>query len=255
MRIGPLHVWSSPEPHGRRMHCRFGKRRAIDVECYWWGLRCLATVRTDENGWHFALALPPLALFVAIEGFPLWQPTRSALATWENPPRAFTVPDDRECRLAVHDWTIWFTPWGRSMEWHSADPWWVKGVTLNVLDVLFGKTRYRCDMLSAPITAYIDMPEGQYPATFTPMRQTWSRPRGFTRTRESFEIEIPKGIPFAGKGENSWDCGDDGLFGMSAEGTLEQAIAAVRETVTRIRKRYGAPSANAIAKALVPIEG
>lgn len=239
----------SREPRGIRWWLHIG-RRVIGVEFYWWGARCLASVSTDDDGWNAALALPPLALFVSLDGFPLWQPTRTAVATWENPPREFTLPEGRECRLAVHDWTIWFTPWGRTMEWKSSDPWWVRGASINLRDLALGRARYSCVPLGLPIAAVVPMPEGDYPAVFTPQRQTWKRPRWFAHVRDSFDIKIAKGIPFAGKGENSWDCGDDGLFGMGAEGTMEDAIATVRETVLRRRHRYGAPSDAAIAEAL-----
>ena len=241
---------SSRERHGIRWWLHVS-RRVVGVEFYWWGARCHASVSTDDEGWNLAVAFPPVARYLSLEGFPLWQPTRTCVATWEQPPRPFVIPESRESRIAFHDWTLWVTPWGRSMEWRKADPWWVRGWSLNVRDLVLGRTRYTCQPLGPAVSALVPMPEGAYPATFSPQRQTWARPRWFSQVRESFNIDIPKGIPFAGKGENSYDCGDDWLFGMSAEGSLEQAIEAVRATVLKRRARYGEPSEQAVKDALL----
>lgn len=45
-----------------------------------------------------------------------------------------------------------------------------------------------------------------------------------------------------GKGENSYDQDDDGIFGMGVPGTtLEEAIKGYQDAVSRDRKRYGMP--------------
>lgn len=47
----------------------------------------------------------------------------------------------------------------------------------------------------------------------------------------------------AGKGENSYDLDDDGIFGVTYEAqTIEEAIAKYQESVYSDRKRYGAPN-------------
>jgi len=174
---------------------------------------------------------------------------KKCIATWDHN-REFWLTDQRECRLAIHDWTVYLSPWGRSMEWNTRDPWWVRGVSLNLKDCVLGKWRYTCEETGRPIEVAIPMPEGNYMAIFTPQRQVWKRPRWFQLVRESFDVKIPKGIPFAGKGENSWDCGDDGLYGMGADGTMDEAIMRVRDTVLERRQRYGNPSDAAIVEAL-----
>ena len=103
----------------------------------------------------------------------------------------------------------------------------------------------------ADIPVVIPMPEGIYHGTAKIELATWKRPLWFAKTQISTSIDCPKGIPFAGKGENSWDCGDDGLFGWGAEGdVVEHAIAHGVEIVLTNRRRYGMPSDHAIQDAL-----
>lgn len=243
------------ERHGFRwwLHLGRARRRVIGVEVNWWGRFCHIGVETNDDGWKVSLAFPPVAVWLTLEGFPLWQPTYTTpLHQVGGVVRMVNLPDRRECRLSIHDWTIWLSPWSRWGEWRASDPWWVRGVSLNLKDVALGRTRYICDKIGDPFDVSIPMPEGNYRAVFQRQRQTWRRPRWFSITRESYDIDIPKGIPFAGKGENSWDCDDDGLFGMGAEGTVDEAVAKVQESVERSRRKYGHASAQTVEKALAP---
>lgn len=246
---------TSREKHGIRAwwHFHSQRNRCISVELGWWHRFCHVGIECDDDGWNGSIAFPPFFFHLSIEGFPLWQPQYKFVTTWDqsNPTREVWLVDRRECRIAIHDWTIWIFPWSKWCQWSRSNPWWVRGVHFNFKDFILGQPRYTYEPLGPPTGVLIMMPEGTYRATVTPQRQTWKRPRWVRHTRDSFDIEIPKGIPFAGKGENSWDCGDDGLFGTSAEGTLEEAIAKVRESVLASRKRYGMPSERAIAEAIV----
>jgi hypothetical protein len=242
---------ASRERHGFRAwwHLRSGKRnRVVSTEVNWWARFCHIGVEVGDEGWEFSLAFPPLAVWLQFD-LGWWVPRRKHVFHWDNN-REVWLPDHREFKLAIHNWTIWFTPWGKWGEWSRADPWWVRGVSWNIQDFALGRVQYTQETIGDPLDVSIPMPEGVYRAVFTPQRQTWKRPRWFSQVRESFDIQIPKGIPFAGKGENSWDCGDDGLFGMGAEGSVQDAIARVRETVLERRRRYGSPSEDAIREAL-----
>lgn len=95
--------------------------------------------------------------------------------------------------------------------------------------------------------AMVPLPEGNYLATWKEENRVW-RHRRFPGTlvdrikgvqvSHDVRLDIEGGIPHEGKGENSWDCGMDGLFGCGGS-TLEDAIAnAVRSTL-RDRERYG----------------
>lgn len=134
-------------------------------------------------------------------------------------------------------------PWVRQNEWRSADPWWRKDVNLHVVDWLIGRCRVeRVDGETRDV--FIPMPEGSYRATA--QHQTYVRRRRWywpVDRRESVWLDIPDGIPHAGKGENGWDCGDDGLLGCGGD-TEEKAIAHAVESVLRSRRRYGRDSAD-----------
>lgn len=87
----------------------------------------------------------------------------------------------------------------------------------------------------------IPMPEKSYEAHAVLADWTWKYPRWFSQTIRRCEIEIPGGIPCAGKGENSWDCGDDATFG-STSGKVSSIAEAVGNLIGRIlndRVRYG----------------
>jgi hypothetical protein len=240
---------SSREKHGFRRWWHFGDRSCFSIELSWWTHFCHTYIETNDNVWTLSLALPPIAIWFKFDGFNLWHPQRKCIATWENN-REFWIPESRECKVSIHDWRLRFVPWGKTMEWAKADPWWVRGVSLDVKELALGPTRYEAVQLrTAPLM--IPMPEGLYAAQATIERCTWKRPRWFPSMRTYVRVDVPKGIPFAGKGENSYDCDDDGLFGYSVEGeSLEKAIAHGIESVLKSRRRYGMPTADTIAKSV-----
>jgi DNA (cytosine-5)-methyltransferase 1 len=118
-------------------------------------------------------------------------------------------------------------------EWRAVDPWWIRGVSIDL----------------ALVPCEVPMPEGKYPAVAKVERCTWKRPRWFGRTEIRAWLDIPKGIPHAGKGENSWDCGDDGLFGIGGA-SIDDAIENARRSVLRSRERYGNASDDTMREAL-----
>jgi hypothetical protein len=235
---------------GMRAWWHINHRVVFKVEFYWWHTFCHASVDVDDEGWSWSLAFPPFAIFIGFDGFPSWKPQEKHIFTWDHN-REVWLTDQRECKVSIHDWTIRFIPWGRSMEWRTADPWWVRGVSLNLPDLLLGKTRYQTVTLKAGIPVKVPMPEGVYAGTAKIERATWKRPLWFARHRVSTWIDVPKGVPFQGKGENSWDCGDDGLFGCGVSGeSVERAVGHYVESVLTSRRRYGMPSDKAIQEAL-----
>jgi hypothetical protein len=93
--------------------------------------------------------------------------------------------------------------------------------------------------------AYASLPEGLYRLVISEQQATWQRPRWPwpSRVSRSFDIEAIRPPMFAGKGENSWDCDDDAIFGMTS--TERTAGGAVGDYVGRVlsrRRRYGLPS-------------
>jgi hypothetical protein len=160
---------------------------------------------------------------------------------------------DRRIEVYFFQWAIWYSVWvGSFASWSRSYPWcrWWRQGNINILDLLGGKWTHTHEVLQSDIPIIIPMPEGSYKAVASFERRTWKRPRWFATTRLYTDVKVPKGIPFAGKGENSWDCGDDGLFGYGVEGhDIPKAIAHGVESVLKSRKRYGMPSPKAIAEA------
>lgn len=198
----------------------------------------------SDQGWELNVGIPLLfSLFLTLD-FKLPVQTVT-VPCYDKPGETWQMPVCRVFRLYWHEWAIWFTPWGRGCEWHSRDPWWVRGIVFDVGDFFLGKTRYSTEALKiVPIT--VNLPEGSYDGTATLKRRTWKRPRWFARTRLDWIAQMPRpghGLPFPGKGENSWDCGMDGLYGWGCESRngddVERLIAKGVEAVMKKRRRYG----------------
>lgn len=253
---------NEPKPDGTTRHLSAGRvwlRRSGE----WWSRRfgtlCLEwTVPCGHCGWSItfgggdrgtnlgvSFAVPFLAtLYVTIEGFFAKQ-----LFAWD-----FDRGSSRSIGCYFHNWAFWYTVWvGDMASWSRDAPWcrWYRQGSIHFDDVILGRTTCQREIVKAPVTIAIPMPEGNYAATAEVERRIWKRPRWFAKTRVYTNVSVPDGgIPFAGKGENSWDCGDDGLCSYSVEGmSLAKAIAHGVESVLESRKRYGMPSDSAMSAA------
>lgn len=112
---------------------------------------------------------------------------------------------------------------------------------------VWGRTSHESEVVAAGVCT-IPMPEGGYPATWEQKRSTWRHVRWPGKARDWFRersrtdvwVSVGGGIPCEGKGENSWDCGMDGVFGTGGP-TLERAIGNYVAAVMRERERNGGP--------------
>lgn len=115
-----------------------------------------------------------------------------------------------------------------------------KQVTLFRGDWILGKPRHTLEVLEAdiPITVNVGQWDGDsYRGTAKHTRRTWKR-RFSTKVSDGYEIDMQEGIPFPGKGENSWDCGDDAYYGFGGE-TIESAIERIAaDTIKRRGKNW-----------------
>lgn len=237
----------SRERNGIRAWWHMGQRACIGVEFYWLSAYFGVTVGSDDDGWNISVRIPPFALYLSLDHIGLWQPKKTHIFTWDNN-RQVELPDRREFDFSISDWTIRLTPWGRWGEWVSVDPWWIRGLTLDLKRLVLGRTTYAAEEL-ALVPCDVPMPEGYYQAVAKVQRVTRGRERWFKRTAQEVQLEIQRGIPFAGKGENSFDCGDDGLFGISGD-SIDDAIRRARESVLRSRALYGHASDESVRVAL-----
>lgn len=123
--------------------------------------------------------------------------------------------------------------------------WWDR-----LIDFMFGKRVHLTERQTRSwqlINDTIPMPEGEYPAVFTYETRIWYRPRSpFRIVRYATDIDIPIGIPFSGKGENSWDCGEDGLYGCGISSKRKEdghdvprAKAYARDAALKDREKRG----------------
>jgi hypothetical protein len=199
----------------------YGERWSLRSEWNLWARFCaLSLERNSEGARTVWLAFPPVALWLTLH--------------W-----GFRRAEPRELSLRVFDWAIWWRTWSDPNGWDSRRPRWREGCW-HPIDMLLGPVKYTTEDLETRQIA-IPMPEGEYPATAVRQRCTWKRPRWFARTREFVNVDIRTrgGIPHQGKGENSWDCGTDGLCGYSTEGgSFESAIIDGVARALRSRAKY-----------------
>lgn len=148
----------------------------------------------------------------------------------------------RNIGISFHSGKLWVSLWEDPMESRSKDPkWW--HFTFDPMDMLFGKRQYTEKVLQEG-EVNIDMPEGVYKASFKRFISYWKRPRlPFVQRLHRMSFDIPVGIPFEGKGENSWDMGMDATFGSTFPIQENDSIydIAKRFAIARLqeRQRYG----------------
>lgn len=126
----------------------------------------------------------------------------------------------------------------------KSDPWY-REISLSWMHIV-GRTTYENTIEDSGVVS-IPLPEGNYVGTWRKERLV-TRHRRFPGTlidalrgtphRIDYWLDIEGGIPHNGKGENSWDCGMDGLFGCGGR-TLEDAVANAVKHTLRDRERYG----------------
>lgn len=150
----------------------------------------------------------------------------------------------------------------RGDDWYSARETWplwrrvLRGNglrwRLDFLDLLFGRAVYEEETHLRDVVE-VPMPEGKYPAVVYVKRVRWKRQRLPARWYWRNTIEVGKGgLPFPGKGENSWDCDDDATHSITfavtvrreePEVTAMKAAANAMETRLRRGGRRWVPSA------------
>lgn len=149
--------------------------------------------------------------------------------------------EGRTIGLRVFDWAIWWDCWGPARSWSSSQPKWMSGCW-HPLDTIFGQMKCTETPVGLKRKECIPMPEGAYPCTIAMTDARWKRPRlpwASHRIRRA-HIECGQGIPFPGKGENSWDCGDDATYSMTCPAeTAEEAIGRLVVSVLERRSRNG----------------
>ena len=248
-----IHRWSNKEgTRGRRSFAHIRTHEDGDeiadlsLEHYW-------ASGAEHTGFYVEIGdSGSLKVFVgAAHVFDAWLGIGSnRVARWlyqhHNDVRA-KLTDKTVVAVRYHDSAVWWELWQPRHMWTSGTPKWRRG-NFNWRDALLGRAKHASTITGPEQLVWIPMPEGQYPAIITLDRSEWKRPRWPwpTAVRQGYDVKIlkpdmgPGGyIPIPGKGENSWDCGGDGIFGQSGSGrTVEEAIGHVVASALSTRKRH-----------------
>lgn len=192
----------------------------------------------DEDPLSFRLCVPPLGLYVNFESRALHK--IGAFVADALPSDMGKSYCDRDFSLRIFDWAVWWNLGVSQMGWSSTRPKWRNGSWH-----FFGSHKLQSEKLVYERDVLIPMPERSYRWHAKLYRTTWGfdkLPRLFDRELMRVQLDSRPGeqIPKPGKGENSWDCGEDALFGSTAPAcSIEEAVGGVVGSVLRDRKRYG----------------
>lgn len=208
----------------------------------------LGAEASDGTGIKASLCLGVVGLYVHAHGGPFAWLAEKILPWYETEYQGskLRIYKDRDISFQIYDWGLQWTIWKDWREgWKRGDPRWRDG-SLRPLDMILGSAVYSSREISEAQDVVVPMPEGGYPATCKIVEVQHKRPRWFPRRFIRAEIEIKKvdgkwtGVPFPGKGENSYDCGEDATSSMSCAATTpEAAIGKFVESTLGSRRRHG----------------
>jgi hypothetical protein len=146
--------------------------------------------------------------------------------------------------VRIFDWAIWFDLWAYEHEWRGDVPWWSKyrrRFNWHPLDTFFGRSKH--NLMNSHEPVHVVMPERIYRAKVEFIHWKQKRPRWpFPRRGHWIKITMHEGdaLPFPGKGESAWDCGDNATYGRTcSETTIEKAIDSLIDSVKEKRLKYG----------------
>ena len=217
-----MRAYTFKEKHGLRTFAHIGSV-CLKQEVAWGQSFFHVSFGFDgESGWGLSVALPGAAAWWHVAGvFP-------------------RLGREREIKVSIHSAAIWWTIWRDWRDgWSRKVPRWREG-SFHFNDFLLGKSVCtRRDVEARDIV--VPMPERAYPASAKLVEYTWKRPRWFARRMLRVEIQVPEGIPHEGKGENSWDCGIDGTYGITTGEcrTIAQGVGVLVGSCLESRVKYG----------------
>lgn len=237
----------------KRKWWHFSKNRGISIEISGFNSSPSAYIRIDgdegELKFHIGLFI---GVWLTFERFlpRNWYPQR-----WSKYTNSF-LPEEREIYFAFHGGCFWWDLWV-SEEWssYSANKTWRKGCW-HIVDRIKGKHEYKTTPVE--VKEYkIPFLEGNYNVLITKSERVDTWKRWFTRKMLTFNVKVgyyddnknwvAQGVPVEGKGENSWDCGEDATYEMSFPGapyrkeiksTFDAALYFWRDMM-KSRERYG----------------
>lgn len=127
--------------------------------------------------------------------------------------------------------------------WESKTPKWRNG-SFHPLDFVLGDAKHSSRVLEDWRPIVVPMPEASYAGQARIEEAQWKRPRlpWVSKRNVSCEIKMFEPVPHPGKGENSWDCGEDACWGghFGSSRTIAEGVGAMVASSMRSRLNYGA---------------
>lgn len=145
----------------------------------------------------------------------------------------------KEWDIRLHSWAIWVDWANDSDSWTCDQAWWLSWRI--DFSKLLGDAKYSKEAVHSKY-AELCLPDGKHQVRMTKYRHTCKRSRWLTKHWYRIDVEVTdaKGIPCPGKGENSWDCGDNNIQSISiATSSFEKALGAATEDVLFTWQRHG----------------
>lgn len=144
----------------------------------------------------------------------------------------------RTTDIRIFDGQIWFNIHNDTMGWSDAKRW--QEFNWSFENFFLGKERHSKEVLDKGETQ-IAFLEGTYNVKWEKQLHQWRRARWFTQRVIRYNLDMDENpIPVPGKGENSYDCGDDAIHSIHTPATnLSEALSKLTESVLRTRERYG----------------
>lgn len=235
-RFGPfsLTVYSPKEDGIVRASLRYDAKELVDVELDVTLRPCVgAQVRfnADDDDTTLSAHTPLGAAYLTFPVCPLDPKEHGYDARtigWK-----LRVDEDSALNPVVFHHTLW----ANVCSHRSDDPWWMRSY-VDLTERLLGKWVIQTSPVEKRDVVLL-LPEGPCPVHVAIERSVYRRPRSpYTKTyyRATVTPKVPPVVP--GKGENSWDCEDDAVHGISTPArTVEEACAAFLARVLSLRSR------------------
>lgn len=243
-------------------------KKAISYEvCSGRALRFEITHGEAGDGSYTTSLSLGLILFSLYLTFPLPKWTyemQKCIATWDNN-KEFYLVQGRRYGFYWYEWTFWWSWKAKTHESSSKDPKWMR-FNFCIPDFLFG----RVEVISNEVLSAKNLKFKLSDKEFVINSIVWERNRRFRRhipislySKENYSVDIKIDKPpmRSGKGENSWDCGNDGTYGLGAEWKFnipswenvaeskKLAVAYYVDHVLKDAKKYGSGSGDLGIKA------
>lgn len=183
--------------------------------------------------WNFCIGLANL--YFHLEHWPLQRWLSNKI---KRPDEKYG--NGREIGVSVFDGAVMIDLWNDPMEHRRNDPrWW--HIYLVPKDLLLGRAQYSEEGTPKIARVEVPMPERNYPATVKLYVAQWKRSRWpWPQRLMRADITPDTPIPFPGKGENSWDCGEDATYSLCCMAHNEhEAVSTLVASVLRSRYKYG----------------